>query len=120
MVTDRFILGSAKNYHIVDESFLKLMKRSAILINPGRGTLVDSKALSLALDEGWIYGAGLDVVEDEPHVGLDHVLVRNTRCVVLPHIGSASTETREAMAELAALNLVAGVLGKDMPAELII
>jgi glyoxylate/hydroxypyruvate reductase len=55
------------------------MKKHAVLVNTARGTLVDSDALAQALREEWIWGAGLDVVEGEPHVGADHPLVREPR-----------------------------------------
>ncbi|KAI0790500.1 hypothetical protein C8Q75DRAFT_762127 [Abortiporus biennis] len=109
--------GGDKTRHIVNETFLKSMKKTAVLVNTSRGTLVDSDALAKALKEGWIWGAGLDVVEGEPNVGADHPLVKEPRCIVLPHIGSATNETRLGMATLTAKNLVAGVLGEDMPAE---
>jgi glyoxylate/hydroxypyruvate reductase len=80
-----FILapGGEKTRHLVNESFLKRMKRSSILVNASRGTLVDSDALALALREGWIWGAGLDVVEGEPDITADHPLVKEPRCVGL-------------------------------------
>ncbi|KAI0074971.1 hypothetical protein K474DRAFT_1763732 [Panus rudis PR-1116 ss-1] len=110
--------GGESTHHIVNEAFLKNMKKTAVLVNTSRGTLVDSDALAKALREGWLWGAGLDVVEGEPNVGADHPLVREKRCVVLPHIGSATTESRLGMATLAAKNLLAGVFGEAMPAEL--
>jgi len=109
--------GGAKTHHLVDEAFLRGMKPEAVLVNTSRGTVVDSDALAKALQEKWIWGAGLDVVEGEPKVGLDHPLVKEPRCVVLPHIGSATLHTRTAMATRAAKNLVAGVLGREMDAE---
>jgi glyoxylate/hydroxypyruvate reductase len=57
------------------------MKPRAVLVNTARGTLVDSDALALALREEWIWAAGLDVVEGEPHIGADHPLVREPRSV---------------------------------------
>ncbi|KAI0371283.1 hypothetical protein BV20DRAFT_942205 [Pilatotrama ljubarskyi] len=110
--------GGPATYHIVDEAFLKQMKRTAVLVNTSRGTLVDSDALAKALQEGWLYGAGIDVVEGEPQVDANHPLVKAPRCIVLPHIGSATTETRIGMATLAVNNLVNGIFGKPMPAEL--
>ncbi|KAA1476146.1 hypothetical protein DENSPDRAFT_806751 [Dentipellis sp. KUC8613] len=110
--------GGAGTYHIVDEAFLRKMKRMSVLVNPSRGTLVDSEALTRALREGWIWGAGVDVVEGEPHVDREHPLVKEPRCVVVPHIGSATFETRVGMATLAAKNLLAGLAGEQMPAEL--
>jgi len=122
------------------------MKKHAVLVNTSRGTLVDSDALAQALREKWIWGAGLDVVEGEPHIGADHPLVKEPRsvygslfplffelvgtegktryylmarrCVIVPHIGSASLETRLGMVNLAARNALAGIDEKAMPAEL--
>ena len=71
--------GGPATHHIVDEAFLKGMKKTAVLVNTARGTLVDSDALAKALHEGWLYGAGIDVVEGEPNVGLDHPLVKAPR-----------------------------------------
>ncbi|KLO10057.1 D-isomer specific 2-hydroxyacid dehydrogenase [Schizopora paradoxa] len=112
--------GGPATYHVIDEDFLKRMKKTAILINPSRGTLVDSDALAKALKEQWIWAAGLDVVEGEPNVAADHPLVQEPRCVILPHIGSATFETRLGMATLAAQNVVAGILGAQMPTELVL
>lgn len=94
------------------------MKRTAVLVNASRGTIVDSDALAEALRAGTLWAAALDVVEGEPHIGADHVLVKEPRCVVLPHIGSASTETRIGIGRLAAYNVIGGVLGEEMPSEL--
>jgi glyoxylate/hydroxypyruvate reductase len=71
--------GGPSTHHIIDESFLRQMKPTAVLVNPSRGTLVDSDALARALREGWIWGAGVDVVEGEPEVGGGHCLVREPR-----------------------------------------
>ena len=94
------------------------MKSTAVVVNPSRGTIVDSDALARALPEGWIWGAGVDIVEGEPQVTADHPLVKEPRCIVLPHIGSASTETRIGIGRLAAYNVIGGVLGDKMPSEL--
>ncbi|KAH8110745.1 hypothetical protein DFH11DRAFT_1800585 [Phellopilus nigrolimitatus] len=110
--------GGAGTHHAVDAAFLARMKRTAVLVNPSRGTIVDSDALAAALRAGALWGAGLDVVEGEPHVGADHPLVREPRCVVLPHIGSATTETRIGIGRLAAFNVIGGVMGEEMPSEL--
>ncbi|KAI0827167.1 hypothetical protein BC628DRAFT_1319011 [Trametes gibbosa] len=110
--------GGPSTHHIVDEAFLRQMKKTAVLVNTARGTLVDSDALATALHEGWLYGAGIDVVEGEPQVDKNHPLVKAPRCVVLPHIGSATTETRLQMATLAVNNLIAGALDTPMPMEL--
>ncbi|KZT00657.1 uncharacterized protein LAESUDRAFT_665594 [Laetiporus sulphureus 93-53] len=109
--------GDPSLYHVVDEAFLKQMKRTAVLVNTSRGTLVDSDALAKALREGWIWGAGIDVVEGEPNVTADHPLVKEPRCAIVPHIGSATTETRLGMATMAVNNLIAGLLGGEMPAQ---
>lgn len=110
--------GGASTQNIVSTNFLRAMKPTAVLVNASRGTLVDSDALALALREGWIWGAGLDVVAGEPHIGTGHPLVKEPRCVVLPHIGSATFETRLGMARLAVVNALAVVDGVDMEYEL--
>ncbi len=71
--------GGPETYHIVNEEFLRKMKKTSVLVNTARGTLVDSEALAKALREGWIWGAGVDVVEGEPNVGADHPLVKEPR-----------------------------------------
>lgn len=73
--------GGAETHHVIDETFLRKMKKTAVLVNPSRGTLVDSDALAKALREGWIWSAGVDVVEGEPHVTQDHPLVKEPRRV---------------------------------------
>ncbi|KAE9388187.1 hypothetical protein BT96DRAFT_947810 [Gymnopus androsaceus JB14] len=110
--------GGPSTRHLVNEEFLRKMKKHSVLVNAGRGTVVDSDALAKALRERWIWGAGVDVVEGEPNVGKDHPLVKEPRCNILPHIGSASFETRLAMATLAVDNCLAGIAGQAMPAEL--
>ncbi|MCD8511037.1 MAG: D-glycerate dehydrogenase [Bacillus sp. (in: Bacteria)] len=89
----------------------KKMKRSAFFINVSRGGTVDEKALEKALFEKEIAGAGLDVFQDEP-ISNDHPLLRFPNVVALPHIGSASKETRLAMAQLASDNIVRVVKGE--------
>ncbi|KAG6830286.1 hypothetical protein H0H87_008584 [Tephrocybe sp. NHM501043] len=111
--------GGPATRHLVNEDFLKKMKRTSVLVNTARGTLVNSDALAKALREKWIWGAGVDVVEGEPNVTADHPLVKEPRCIVLPHVGSATFETRRGMATLAVRNLLAGIDGNsNMPAEL--
>ncbi|KAG6828097.1 hypothetical protein H0H92_009252 [Tricholoma furcatifolium] len=111
--------GGPSTRHLVNEQFLRKMKRTSVVVNTSRGTLVDSDALATALREKWIWGAGLDVVEGEPNVSADHPLVKEPRCIVIPHIGSSTFETRRGMATLAVQNMLAGVDGHpDMPAEL--
>lgn len=89
-----------------------LMKPGALFVNTARGDLVDEAALVAALERGQLGGAGLDVFADEPVV--PHALVEHPRVVVLPHIGSATTATRRAMAGLAVRN-VRAVLAGDQP-----
>jgi len=71
--------GGAETRHIVNEELLREMKRTSVLVNTSRGSLVDSDALTKALREGWIWGAGLDVIEGEPDVPSDHPLVKEPR-----------------------------------------
>ena len=96
--------------HLVNEARLRLMKKTAILVNAARGPIVDEAALVRALTEGWIAGAGLDVFEEEPkvHPGL----LPLTNVVLAPHIASASLDTRLAMATLAVRNCLAVLDGK--------
>ncbi len=99
--------------HLVSKRELALMKKTAILINTARGEVVNENALCEALKNKSIWGAGLDVFEEEPKIvsgllGLENV-------VLLPHIGSASVETRNTMARMVADNLIAGVTGKVPP-----
>jgi glyoxylate reductase len=97
--------------HLIGQEELDLMQPAAVLVNSSRGPVVDEAALADALEEGIIFAAGLDVYEEEPEVhpkllGLENV-------VLAPHIGSASIETRDRMAELAAENLVAVLSGEE-------
>ncbi len=103
-----------ETYHLMNEQKLKLMKRTAYLINNSRGPVVDEKALYKALKEGWIAGAGLDVFEQEP-TPTENPLLKLDNVVVAPHISSASLETRSKMAEMVADNLVAFFEGKKPP-----
>ncbi|WP_213295659.1 NAD(P)-dependent oxidoreductase [Paraburkholderia sacchari] len=96
--------------HMIGTEQLRKMKRSAILINASRGATVDEKALIAALEAGTIHGAGLDVFEQEP-IDPASPLLRMPNVVALPHIGSATHETRHAMARCAAENLVAALAG---------
>ena len=97
------------------DSFRK-MKNSAIFVNTSRGGLVNQSDLCDALKSGEIYGVGLDVTSPEP-LPPDSPLLSLDNCVVLPHIGSATVDTRSKMAELCALNILAALNGKPMPAE---
>jgi gluconate 2-dehydrogenase len=99
-----------ETHHLIGAAELKAMKKSAILINASRGQTVDEAALIDALKAGTIHGAGLDVFEREP-VAADSPLLSMNNVVALPHIGSATHETRHAMARCAAENLVAALDG---------
>ena len=96
--------------HMIGAAELKAMKQSAILINASRGATVDEPALIDALKNGTIHGAGLDVFDTEP-LPADSPLLKLANVVALPHIGSATHETRHAMARNAAENLVAALDG---------
>lgn len=100
-----------ETYHMIGEKELSLMKPTAILVNTARGAVVDQKALYKVLKEKRIFGAGLDVYEKEP-IDKDDPLIELDNVVLLPHIGSASVETREKMAIMAAENLLAGLRGE--------
>lgn len=100
--------------HLLGAREFALMKPTAILINTSRGPVVDQAALVQALRDGTIRAAGLDVFEVEP-LPMDDPLLTLDNVVLLPHIGSASVETRTKMAVLAAQNLVAGLRGDPLP-----
>lgn len=99
-------------HHLIGAEQLAAMKDSAYLVNTARGPIVDEAALASALKEGRIAGAGLDVYEHEPRVHPELLELDNV--VLLPHLGSATVETRTAMAVLAAENVLA-VLGGQRP-----
>ena len=100
--------------HLIDVAALKRMKPTAILINTARGPVVDQAALVDALRSGTIAGAGLDVTDPEPPDPEDPLL-KLDNAVVIPHLGSASHETRTAMAMLAINNLLAVLRGERPP-----
>jgi glyoxylate reductase len=97
-------------FHLMSKENIKKMKSSAILINVSRGPVVDESALADALQKRKIWGAGLDVYENEP--AIHPKLFEQDNVVLLPHIGSATRETRLKMAKTAAMNLVQGLQGK--------
>lgn len=97
--------------HLMNAERLKMMKRTAILINSARGPIVDPDALYDALKNGTIWAAGLDVTEPEP-LPADHKLLTLDNCLVVPHIASASINTRNNMSELAADNIINVLNGK--------
>ncbi len=103
--------GGAETKHMIGASELGAMKETALLVNTARGTLIDSTALAKALSSGQIGAAGLDVFEKEP--GVPQELIEAPRCVLLPHIGSATHTARDGMASLAARNAIAVLSGSD-------
>jgi lactate dehydrogenase-like 2-hydroxyacid dehydrogenase len=102
--------GGAETRHIVDKEIINAVGPDGIIVNIARGSLVDQEALIAALREGRLLGAGLDVFEHEPQVPAELLALDNA--VLLPHVGSASRYTRQAMADLMIANLIAWVDGK--------
>jgi glyoxylate reductase len=108
-VVSLHVPATPETRHLIDRRALARMKRSALLVNTSRGSVVDEEALAWALKERLIAGAALDVYEHEPAVreellGMEHV-------VLAPHLGSATRETRTAMADLAVRNVIAVLAG---------
>ncbi len=99
--------------HLIGPAELALMKPSAVLVNTSRGPVVDERALAEALHAGTIWGAGLDVYEDEPAVAAE--LLSAPHAVLLPHIGSASIQTRTKMAQLACRGVCEVLAGRSPP-----
>lgn len=99
---------------LINKPMLSLMKPTSILINAARGPLVDTSDLLEALQLHKIASAALDVTDPEP-LPPDHPLYRLPNCLIVPHIGSATQQTRRKMAELACLNLLAGLRGERLP-----
>ena len=105
--------AGANTKHLINAQTLKLMKSSAHLINTARGDVVDSVALCEALKNKQIAGAGLDVYENEPHIYEGFLALENVE--LLPHLGSATLETRTAMGEKVLANLAAYFAGDTLP-----
>ena len=104
---------SEQTRHLIGTDELALMKQGAILVNSSRGPVVDERALAEALRSGHLGGAGLDVFEREPQV--EPLLMECDNAVLVPHIGSATTETREGMARLACRGLAQILRGERPP-----
>lgn len=118
--SDVIIVGCAltpSTKHLVGTDFFQKMKKLAVIVNIARGPVIDTNALVKALDEEQIFGAGLDVIENEPNIQADHPILKQPRCVLVPHIGSATIETREQMATESVKNLIAGLSGEAMVNE---
>lgn len=102
--------GGPATRHLIDRKALARMKRSAFLVNTARGSVIDEEALVWALNERLIAGAALDVFEQEPQVHPGLLSFENV--LLVPHLGSATRETRTAMADLAARNVIAVLAGR--------
>ena len=106
---------SESSRHLIDAAALARMKPTAVLVNASRGPIVDEEALVAALGDGTIAGAGLDVFEREPEVHPGLLELENV--VLVPHLGSATHETREAMGMLCVEALRAVLLENRVPAN---
>ena len=106
-----------ETHHLIDGPLLAGIKSGAILVNTSRGAVVDTGALIDALRSGRVGAAGLDVYEDEPEVPRALRELPNT--VLLPHVGSATGRTRDAMARLCVENLVAVIEGREPPTPVV-
>jgi lactate dehydrogenase-like 2-hydroxyacid dehydrogenase len=118
--SDVLVLASSANestYHLVDARILRALGPNGYLVNVARGSLVDEAALAEALRQGTVAGAALDVFEDEPRVPAALAALPNA--VLTPHIGSATVETRQAMADLVVANLRAFREGGALPSALV-
>lgn len=102
-----------KSFHMIDESRIKLMKKTAFLINTSRGKVINEQDLIYALRNKLIAGAGLDVYENEP-ISTSNPLTQMPQAILLPHIGSATFLTRSKMAEVAANNIINFLIGKGI------
>lgn len=111
-VVSLHVPSTAETRGMIGRAALARMKRGAFLINTARGDVVDEPALIEALEAGHLAGVGLDVFAREPHVPA--ALIRHPRAVVLPHLGSATVQTRRAMAGLAVDNVKALLEGRPL------
>jgi len=102
---------------LFNETAFKLMKKSSILINTSRGGVINQDHLHQALSTGEIFGAGLDVMTPEP-LPPGHPLTTLPNCTLIPHLGSATLQTREMMGVMTAENIIAALEGREMPAQL--
>jgi glyoxylate reductase len=105
---------TAETHHMINAETLGKMKSNAILVNASRGPVVDPQALYAALKSKHLFAAALDVTEPEP-LPADSPLLELDNCLIVPHLGSASRQTRDMMAFLAAQNLIAGLKGERLP-----
>jgi lactate dehydrogenase-like 2-hydroxyacid dehydrogenase len=105
--------ATAETRHMIDDQTLALLPRGAVLVNTARGTLLDDEAVLAALNDGRLFAAGLDVYADEPDLHPGYRTQRN--CFLLPHLGSATIETRNAMGLRCLDNLAAILAGRPAP-----
>lgn len=105
--------GGGDNAHLIDATRLSIMKPTAFLVNSARGDVIDQQALIEALERRTIAGAGLDVYAEEPDIPAGLTALDNV--VLLPHLGSATLETRSAMGMLVLQNLQAFLAGDEPP-----
>ncbi len=104
---------TAETHGLMGAAELQRMKSTSVLINVARGPVVDTRALTEALTERWIYAAGLDVTDPEP-LPRDHPLLQLDNVVIAPHLGSATEQTRQRMAEVSVDNLLRGLAGQPL------
>jgi len=108
---------SAELHHLFDSRAFGLMKKTSVLVNTSRGGIINQDDLVTALSSGTIFAAGLDVMTPEP-LPTDHLLAKLDNCVLIPHLGSATIQTRGKMTQMTVDNLLAGLQDKPMPAQL--
>ena len=107
---------TAETRGLISSAQLSCMRPGAVLVNIGRGALVDQEAVALALERGALGGYATDVTDPEP-LPEGHALLRAPRCIITPHTGSATVRTRKAMLDLALANIAAALAGSTMPAS---
>ena len=105
---------TTETHHLIGRAELARMKPTAVLINAARGPVVDTDALTEALAKRTIYAAGLDVTDPEP-LPRGHPLLALDNVIIAPHLGSATEQTRQRMAEMSIENLLAGLSGQPLP-----
>ncbi len=108
---------TAETRGMIGRAQLQQMRPTAWLINVARGGVIDHAALVEALEQHWIAGAALDVTEPEP-LPRDHPLLRMENAIIAPHLGSATRQTRQAMAQMTVDNLKAGLAGLPLPSRI--
>jgi glyoxylate reductase len=105
--------STPETYHLINKKRLKLLSPTSYIVNTSRGEVIDEQALAIALSNGELSGAGLDVYEDEPQIHPDLIKLQNV--ILSPHIGSATYESRQEMGEKVMINIRAMVDGHAYP-----